>query len=106
SSASATAPPPAVDEPLPPASFCPPDTASVAGAYCVDRFEGMLVDLGTGARISPDFPTTPGMLDYALSGWATERERAGNVLAHALPLPLPPLLTSPTPRVISHLGVR
>lgn len=98
------APPVAVA--APPAPACPPDMVSIAGAYCVDRFEGMLVDVGSGARVSPDYPTTPGLFDYALSGWATERERAGDVRAHALPLPLPPTLTAPSPKVVARMGVR
>jgi hypothetical protein len=88
---------------------CPPDMVSVAGRFCVDRFEAMIVDAGTGAPLSPDYPTTPNLLSFALGEWATGRERAGNVHARAFPLPWisPARLTGkPEPVAVSRLGVR
>ena len=70
-----------------PAPACPSDMVSIAGRYCIDRFESTLVDAATGMLLSPDYPTTPGLLDFALGEWATARERTGTVHARAFPLP-------------------
>src|SRR4029079_1863836 len=66
---------------------CPGDMVSIAGRYCIDRFESTLVDAATGAPLSPDYPTTPNLLDFALGEWATARYRTGTVQARAFPLP-------------------
>jgi hypothetical protein len=70
-----------------PAPPCPSDMVSIAGRYCIDRFESSLVDAATGNTLSPDYPTTPGLLDFALGEWATARSRTGAVQARAFPLP-------------------
>ncbi|MEP7121767.1 MAG: hypothetical protein ABJE95_12685 [Byssovorax sp.] len=70
-----------------PAPPCPSDMVSIAGRYCIDRFESALVDAATGNTLSPDYPTTPGLLDFALGEWATARSRTGTVQARAFPLP-------------------
>jgi hypothetical protein len=82
---------------------------SIAGRFCVDRFEAMLVDAATGAPLSPDYPTTPNLLDFALGEWATGRERTGNIHARAFPLPwISParLGKKLDPLAVSRLGVR
>lgn len=66
---------------------CPGDMVSIAGRFCVDRFEAMIVDAATFEALSPDYPTTPNLLDFAIGEWATGRERIGDVHARALPLP-------------------
>jgi hypothetical protein len=91
------------------ARSCPPDMVSVAGRVCVDRFESMIVDARSFAPLSPDYPTTPNLLDFVLGEWATGRERAGNVHARAFPLPwISPsrLGDAPPPVTVSRAGVR
>jgi hypothetical protein len=90
----------------PPKPACPGDMVSVAGAYCIDRFESTLLDVPSGAHLSPDYPTTPGLLQFALNEWATGRERVGDLNARAMPLPFAPVWTTKTPVAVSRLGVR
>jgi hypothetical protein len=88
---------------------CPADMVSIAGRYCVDRFEAALADARTGVLLSPDYPTTPGLLDFALGEWATARERTGTLHARAFPLPwLSPtrIGDKPEPVAVSRLGAR
>ncbi|AUX49101.1 uncharacterized protein SOCE26_106460 [Sorangium cellulosum] len=76
---------------LPGAPACPADMVAVAGGrFCIDRFEAMLVDGATGAALSPDYPSTPNLLELTLAQWSTGRRRAGDVHARAFPLPLLP----------------
>ncbi|WP_437676268.1 SUMF1/EgtB/PvdO family nonheme iron enzyme [Sorangium sp. So ce131] len=75
----------------PGAPACPADMVAVAGGrFCIDRFEAMLVDGATGAALSPDYPSTPNLLELTLAQWSTGRRRAGDVHARAFPLPLLP----------------
>lgn len=91
-SAEDAAPPPAEVtklaplEPRPP-SPCPPDMVSIAGRYCVDRFEDTLLDTSSGALVSPDVATTASLRAIAMGEWSTRRERVGDLFARALPLP-------------------
>ena len=92
-----------------PAPPCPSDMVSIAGRYCIDRFESTLVDAATGNTLSPDYPTTPNLLDFALGEWATARSRTGTVQARAFPLPfLSPerLGKKIEPRAENRLGAR
>jgi hypothetical protein len=66
---------------------CPGDMVSIAGRYCVDRFESTLVDGKTQRVLSPDFPSTPNLLEIVLGDWATDRAHWGDVHARAFPLP-------------------
>ncbi len=66
---------------------CPGDMVSIAGRYCVDRFESTLVDGKTARVLSPDFPSTPNLLEIVLGDWATERAHWGDAHARAFPLP-------------------
>ncbi|WP_437953201.1 hypothetical protein WME98_22790 [Sorangium sp. So ce296] len=85
--APAEAPAPA----LPAAPACPSDMVAIAGGrFCIDRFEGMLVDGATGQALSPDYPSTPNLLEITLAEWSTGRRRIGDVHARAFPLPLLP----------------
>jgi hypothetical protein len=93
---------------LPP-PHCPPEMVLVASRFCVDRFEAVILDARTGEPLSPDYPTTPNLLDHALAEWATGRERAGNIHARAFPLPfISPARfgDKPEPVAVSRLGVR
>ena len=92
-----------------PAPVCPSDMVSVGGRYCIDRVESTLVDATTGYPLSPDYPTTPNLLDFALGEWATARERTGTVHARAFPLPFlsPERLGKKTePVAVNRLGAR
>ncbi|APR85513.1 Cell division protein FtsK [Minicystis rosea] len=105
SSDTVSAPVAAVDPPR----RCPADMVSIGGRYCVDRFESMIVDARTGEALSPDYPTTPNLLDFALGEWATARERTGNIHARAFPMPwISPsrLGDKPEPVAVARLGVR
>ncbi|HRG98867.1 MAG TPA: SUMF1/EgtB/PvdO family nonheme iron enzyme, partial [Polyangiaceae bacterium] len=77
--------------PAPPPARCPGDMVSIAGRFCVDRFEAHLVDARTLEPLSPDYPLSPAHLARALE-WTTARWRTGDVHAQALPLPLLPAL--------------
>lgn len=65
----------------------------VAGSFCIDRYEAQLVDGATGWPLSPDYATTPVFARSGLEVWVTDRWRAGDLHAHAMPLP--PLLRDP-----------
>jgi hypothetical protein len=104
-SAPAASPPTAAAPPR----ACPPDMVWVASRFCVDRFEDMVVDARTGTPLSPDYPTTPGLLEFVLGEWSVARERLGDVHARAFPLPwvAPERLgDKPQPLAVSRLGVR
>ena len=66
---------------------CPGEMVSIAGRFCVDRFESTLVDQKTWRVLSPDFPATPNLLEIVLGDWATERAHWGDAHARAFPLP-------------------
>ena len=101
--------PPSPPLPAGPPPRCPPDMVSIGGEFCVDRFESMIADASTGEALSPDYPTTPNLLDFALGEWATARERVGDIHARAFPLPFldPARIGRKTePLAISRLGAR
>ncbi len=88
---------------------CPPEMVLAFGALCVDRWEASLADATTGRLLSPDYPATPNLLAGALGDWATRRERQGDLVARALPLPwVAPWqrATAPVPVATSREGVR
>jgi hypothetical protein len=82
-----SAPQPGPPQPPPP---CPADMVSIGGEFCIDRFEAMIVDASTGEALSPDFPTTPNLLELVLAEWSTGRSRIGDVHGKAMPLPFLP----------------
>ena len=110
SRARARSPPGPASRPLPLSRRLPlPTWSPIAGRFCVDRFEASLVDARTGAALSPDYPPTPGLLDFVLAEWSTGRERTGNVHARAFPLPwMSPSRVGdrPEPLAVARLGVR
>lgn len=66
---------------------CSADMVSIAGRFCIDRFEAMLVDAASGEAFSPDYPTTPNLLERVLAEWSTGRSRTGGAHARAFPMP-------------------
>ncbi|WP_437813316.1 hypothetical protein [Sorangium sp. So ce1078] len=81
----------ALAPPLPAAPACPADMVAIEGGrFCIDRFEAMLVDGATGQALSPDYPSTPNLLELTLAEWSTGRRRIGDIHARAFPLPLVP----------------
>ena len=61
---------------LPGAPACPADMVAIEGGrFCIDRFEAMLVDGATGQALSPDYPSTPNLLELTLAEWSTGRRR-------------------------------
>ncbi len=81
----------------------------VSGSLCVDRWESTLVDEPSGRYLAPDYPATPNLLASVLGDWATRRERQGDLLARAMPLPRVARTQReqpPTPSARSRAGVR
>lgn len=66
---------------------CPPEMVSIRGQFCIDRFEGQLVDAADGAPLSPYYPTTPNLTQIILGRWGPHRWTTGDLLARAMPLP-------------------
>jgi hypothetical protein len=67
------------------------------------------MDARTLESLSPDYPTTPNLLDFAFGEWATAHERVGSIHARAFPLPwVSPLRfgEKPEPLAVSRLGAR
>lgn len=86
---------------------CPPDMVKVAGAFCVDRYEDMLVDFATGTTLSPYYPPERGKAAYVHKIW-TDQMGTGTALERATPLPeCPSFETQKTfyPRAVSKKGV-
>ncbi len=88
---------------------CSADMVSIAGRYCIDRYEAALVEASTGEPLSPDFAATPIFFDHALADWSTGRERWGSVHARAFPLPFVPAWqrgVTPSPVAVVRRGAR
>ena len=86
---------------------CPLDMVLVARKLCVDRFEDFLVDASTFEPRSPDYAPTPSLEEAAIGEWAPGRERTGNLLARAMPLPTPPIAHKHVePLAVSRFGAR
>lgn len=125
-SASTATPPvePAPPEPEPepvvmPEPRCPPDMVKVkpreppgqgdpTRAYCVDRYESMLVDDASGNRISPFYAPSRRQAQSTAKMWESERFEMGSPSAQGVPLPTLPawqLQRDFEPRAISRKGV-
>ncbi|EYF01526.1 SUMF1/EgtB/PvdO family nonheme iron enzyme [Chondromyces apiculatus] len=81
-----------VEEPLPPPPppperRCPPEMVRVARSFCVDRYEATLVDVDTGAALSPYYPPSRRHATSIEKLWQTQRLEMGNEEAQAMPLP-------------------
>ncbi|MBW2454664.1 MAG: SUMF1/EgtB/PvdO family nonheme iron enzyme [Deltaproteobacteria bacterium] len=78
---------------------CPPDMvkikpratdASALPTYCIDRYEAMLVDQETGARISPYYAPSRKAAKMTARMWEKLRFEMGDPEAQAVPLPTLP----------------
>lgn len=87
---------------------CSPDMVSVAGAFCIDRFEVSLVDATLGRPLSPHYPPSPTRLSELFERWSARAGQSGGRLDRALPVPAPPaysLSESFEPRARAEGGV-
>jgi hypothetical protein len=95
--------------PAPPVPACPDDMVSAGGRFCIDRYEAIIVDAASDQPLSPDYPTTPNLLEIAIGEWSTGRLRSGSLHARAFPIPfVPPWQRGKTftHKAVSHKGVR
>lgn len=69
---------------------CPPEMVNIAGAFCVDRYEGTLVDTEQGRRVSPYYHPSFTHTRSAYRTWQKERFNMGEPQYQQLPLPEPP----------------
>jgi formylglycine-generating enzyme len=91
---------------------CPPDMVKVTpeggAAYCVDRYEAMLIDATTAARISPYYSPTRKWATHAAKHWESKRFEIGPPSAQSIPLPPLPawqLQRDPEPRAVARGAV-
>lgn len=77
-------------EPTGEASRCPPEMLEVGGAFCVDRFEATLIDVGTGERLSPHYPPSPEATRREYRRWQVARESARTAVGREMAVPAPP----------------
>lgn len=66
---------------------CAADMVDVAGAFCVDRFEAILVDAKSGAQLSPYYHPTPWLAERDRREWLARAPVVGPPEARRLPLP-------------------
>lgn len=113
--ASATAEPVVMPTPI-----CPPDMVEVTPrevptepgdlerAYCVDRYEAMLVDSETSSRISPYYAPSRKQASRTARVWESLRFEMGKPRQQAIPLPTLPawqLQKDFVPRAVARKGV-
>jgi len=96
--------PPQVKEDL----KCPPEMVRVAGRFCVDRYEAMLLDATTGSSISPYYPPVRRQAASIEKLWQKLRFDMGDAEAKSMELPLLPEWQRQRdfePRAVSRKGV-
>ncbi|MEM1028959.1 MAG: SUMF1/EgtB/PvdO family nonheme iron enzyme [Myxococcota bacterium] len=90
---------------------CPPEMVLVwAGSrrFCVDRYESILIDTTSGARLSPYYTPSRKWAGQAARYWSERRLELGDEKAQAVPLPPLPawqLQREVTPKAVSRPGV-
>jgi hypothetical protein len=87
---------------------CPHDMVRVARRYCVDRYEGVIVDTETGANASPYYPPKRKLAQSLENFWLKERLQTGDDEAQQVPLPALPVWQKKKdfqPRAVSRIGV-
>lgn len=71
----------------PSSSRCPSEMVDVAGQFCIDRWEGRLVDGRTHRDLSPYYPPKPRKARELWAIWQSERSLVGPDSAHSIDLP-------------------
>lgn len=84
--AEAQPPAPAARAAVQRAALCPPEMVRVRD-FCVDRWEVMTVDRGSGQPLSPYYPPHRGRLLAVHRAWLLERWLAPDPAARRMPLP-------------------
>jgi formylglycine-generating enzyme len=72
---------------LEPKGVCPPEMVLVDRGYCVDRWEGILVDKKSMRRLSPYYPVPKRYVSLVRKRWERQRLEVGDAKARAMPLP-------------------
>lgn len=90
-------PPGDVRPPMPGTTACPPEMVSIAGRYCIDRYEARLVETERERRISPYYHPTQPSTAAAFKSWETMRFTMGDKEWQLLPIPAPPYFQLSTP---------
>lgn len=88
----------------PAAGACPEDMVSIAGAYCIDRYEASLVDAAQGRPISPYYHPDSRIIARTYGRWRNAPADGETDLARNTPVPAPPpwqLEESFEPRALS-----
>ncbi len=99
--------PVAAPPPPPKERSCPPDMVRVARSFCVDRFEGVLVDNASGQSISAFYPPSKRLVLMVERIWEKDRFTMGDAEDQAVAMPLLPKWEKQTdfePRAISKKG--
>jgi hypothetical protein len=81
---------PVASAPEPPARACPKEMVAVgkgARAFCIDRWEAVLLDQTSGERISPHYPLDRKVAIKLAAEWEEKRATMGDEAARAMPLP-------------------
>lgn len=87
---------------------CPADMVSIAGAFCIDRYEVSLVDATGQRELSPHFPPTRDLTANLWKRWQREAPRSRMALGRSLPVPFPPdfqVSEEFEPQAVSRAGV-
>jgi formylglycine-generating enzyme len=91
---------------------CPPDLVKIkpatGRAFCIDRYEAMLVDNASGTPLSPYFAPARRAAVLAFDGWSKKRFEMGSPKAQLVDLPELPKWQRTTefePRAVSKKGV-
>lgn len=69
---------------------CPPEMVNILGRYCIDRFEGSLVDTKQQRKISPYYHPTVTLTRVIHRRWLEKRFTMGDAEHQSLPVPAPP----------------
>ncbi|NRA35921.1 MAG: SUMF1/EgtB/PvdO family nonheme iron enzyme [Polyangiaceae bacterium] len=83
-------PPSAITGDSPDWESCPAEMVAVGAGYCIDRFEGALVDDASGRALSPYYHPTRKRTAESYKRWKRLRFEVGPASARALPVPRPP----------------
>jgi formylglycine-generating enzyme len=73
--------------PSPASRRCPDDMVDIAGAFCIDRYEGHLVDKQSQQALSPYYPPESGRAKHLHAHWENQRAVSDNPLGSKLLLP-------------------